>query len=113
MGPASAGSDTLHPNANMKDTIQEQIKLAKETLSKSPTLEDLFDVIPDTVTVENKTYCLRIEPIKGAITFVDFANVDFPQSESLIHVECATGIHDAMAEAIEALAEKITDEWDF
>lgn len=113
MGPASAGPDTSHPYANMKDTIQEQIKFAKETLTKSPTLEDLFDVIPDTATVKDKIYCLRIEPIKGGITFVTFANVDFPQSESLIHVECVTGIHDAMAMAIEALAENVTDEWNF
>lgn len=97
----------------MKDTIQEQIKLAKETLAKSPTLEEMFDVIPDTVIVKDKTYCLRIEPIKGGITFVDFVNVDVPQSDSLIHVESPTGIHDAMAMAIEALAEDVTDEWDF
>lgn len=113
MGPASAEPDTSHPYANMKDTIQEQIKLAKETLAKSPTLEDQFDVIPDTVTVKDKTYCLRIEPIKGGITFVDFVNVDIPQRESLIHVESPSGIHDAMSKAIESLAEDVTDEWNF
>lgn len=97
----------------MKDTIQEQIKLAKETLAKSPSLGQLFEVIPDSVTTKGKMYFLRIEPNKGGITFIDFVEVDNPQKEMLIHVECVTGIDDAMAMAIKTLAEDVTDEWDF
>ena len=97
----------------MKDTIQEQIKLAKETLAKSPSLGQLFEVIPDSVTTKGKMYFLRIEPNKGGITFIDFVEVDNPQKEMLIHVECVTSIDDAMAMTIKALAEDVTDEWDF
>lgn len=99
----------------MIDTIQEQIKLAKETIYKSPapTLEQLFDVIPDSVTANGKQYLLRVAPFKGGITFIDFVEIDNPQEDTLIHVESIDGIHDAMAKAIEALAEKVTDEWNF
>lgn len=77
------------------------------------TLGQLFDAIPDTVTTRGKQYCLRIEPVKGGLTFVQFVNVDNPTSEPLIHIESPFGVHGAMISAIKVLSEKVTPEWDF
>jgi len=111
-GPATAGSDASHPYINMILTIQEQIQRAQEVAYKeNPTLEELFDAIPDTIIVDRKLYQLQVTPLKGGLTFVDYTSFDNPtKQENLLHAE-GLNLSDALCVMIRLLSKKENDNW--
>lgn len=95
----------------MIPTIQEEISEALKVIEKPDlTLEELFRAIPDSFCVKDKAYCLRVEPIKGSLTFVDYINIDKPEEEPYIHSE-HPDFNEALIVMIKLLGEKVTDEW--
>ena len=94
----------------MIPTIQEQIAKAWNVAHKpNPTLDELFEAIPNTIVVEGVAYQLQVTPLKGGLTFVDFNGVENP-SENFFHSE-HPNFAEELCSMIRILNENVTDSW--
>lgn len=94
----------------MIPTIQEEIEAAWSVAQKeNPTLDELFDAIPDVIVVEGKAYQLQVTPLKGGLTFVDFNSVE-DTNDNFFHTE-HPDFKEALCSMIRILNENVNEDW--
>ena len=66
------------------------------------TIEELLNIIPETIWINDKTYQLAIFPNKGGLTMAHYADVENPQ-KTILHSESIKGVADVLSKLYETI----------